>query len=315
MLALACFASLLLALGDAPPVSTFASPSGAWNLAVSRPDEDWNGTDELVMTHAGVEVWRARHALGLREAFVSDEGRVGGFGYYGKPFFDTNLSRPDGPRGEVLRIFALDPSGAFALDESHPRGRPLYPDSSGNPIAQGAFFQPDLGRFVVRVADEDLNRGAEEWWAYDLATGAALARERPKLRLGLAAPIVRLLAARAVPGTPLVLVQWLRMEPTKSKTAWGALFQLVDPDWKVAWSLELARDYVRMSTVDLHAWIDGEGAILATAAGSFELRFVAEEKRVLFAVRRDGELWSVSESSRRPFVGDGPRTAPAKSMR
>jgi hypothetical protein len=226
---LAVLLALVLAPRDEPPVSTFASPSGAWTLTVTRRGGTWNGSVELVLAHDGVEAWSVEHELGLRDACVSDDGRVAGFGYTGEARDGyPSPSQLDYPRGEDLRVFVLDPAGALLTDESHRRGASAGPDLAPDPVAAGAFIVSELRRFVLRIRDEDLNRGAESWWAYDLDTGAPLSRTQPRLELRIEPPVSRIMDVRAIPGTPLVLVQWMRSQSGPLEV--GSLFQLLDPE-------------------------------------------------------------------------------------
>lgn len=293
MLALALLATL--APRQDPPVDTFSSPSGALTLTVTRKGKKWNGVVELVLVHDGVEAWRVEHELGLREACVGDDGRVAGFGYTGKGHDGYPGSEPDYPKGEDLRVFVLDAKGALVLDESHRRGAALYPDSDPNPVAAGAFLVPDLRRFVVRVHDEDLNRGAESWWSYDLDSGASLARVRPRIVLGLDEAVRGLVDARAVPGTPLVLVHWFRS--VHEPRALASKFQLVDAEIRAVWTLDFPHDLDSLTRRELDL-IDDPGNILATSERAFDLRLIGEAARVSFSVERRADGWTVSETSR-----------------
>jgi len=289
LLALSC----ALAPGDDPPVSTYTSTSGEWSLSVSRPAKDWNGKNELVMTRAGVEAWRAELELGVREALVGDDGSVGGFGYTGEHAPVGN--RDDWRLGGVLRVFALSPGGRVLLDGSYPRGKPPYPTSFANPHAKGAFLVSEPARFVVRIDDEDPHRGAEEWWAFDLATGAALFRERPRTKLGLPDTLGPLLDARALPGTPLVLLQWHLVAPQGSSFKVTNVYQLLDPDWKLVWTRDLTSEKTRKPGQDWLA-LGGRGSTLAQ--GRFELYPLGAGEPLAFEVHRAGEGWSVSEVAR-----------------
>jgi hypothetical protein len=301
---LALLALVTLVLGEEPPVSTFASPSGAWQLTVTRTEKRWNGPVELVLVHDGAEAWRATRELGLREAVVSDAGQVAGYGYAGEDEvrYPRPVSPPDWPLGKLLCVFVFSPEGKPLVDEREPRGGSLYPDSStGNPYVAGCFLQAEPARFVVRVYDEDVNRGAEEWRAYELDTGKPHSRARPRLVLGLADEITGPLDARAVPGTPLVLLNWSRSAYATAPEVreHGMLFQLVDTDWNVVWSLTRPKDLEKLSRQELYSFA---GAILATGDGRFELRFIAENERVGFRVRRESELWVVSELAHEAYL-------------
>ncbi len=279
---------------DDPPVGTYTSPSGEWKLEVSRPEKDWNGANELVLRHHEVEVWCARHELGLRFALVSDDGRCAGFGYTGeaepKPSGTT-----DGPYGRVLRVFVFDPAGRAVLDQSHRReAMTSLRDKLEYPRARGAFLVPELGRFVLRVEDGRA-RAAEEWWAFDLVRGAELFREQPRQRLGLPNELGPVLDARAVPGTPLVLLQWQRVQMRERSFEVTDVYHLVRPDWTLAWSREFVNEKPRKLGQDFLS-TGGRGTELG--AGRFEVHAPGGAGTFAFDVRRDGAGWSVSEAAR-----------------
>jgi hypothetical protein len=286
MLALALLA--MLAPRQDPPVDTFSSPSGAWTLTVTRKEKEWNGVVELVLVHDGVEAWRVEHELGLREACVSDDGRVAGYGYTGEGHDGHPGSEPDYPKGEDLRVFVLDVKGALVLDESHRRGAALYPDSDPNPVAAGGFLVPDLRRFVVRVHDEDLNRGAESWWAYDLDTGEHRFTGRPRLLLGFESRGA-VIDVRPVPGTGLVLLQWS-----------GGVFQLVDAELRAAWTLALPHDFDHFEKVDWAEWEKHGGSVHSTSDRTFDLRLAADGVIVRHGLERSADGWTVAATDRRP---------------
>jgi hypothetical protein len=296
----------LASTGD-PPVSTFTSPSGAWTLTVTRREKTWNGIAELVLVRDGVQAWRAEHALGLREACVSDDGRVAGFGYTGDAVaeYPSPVPPPDWPRGNVLRIFVLDAKGALALDAAFPREWSSMPHAPREPFVLGAFLIEDLRRFVVRIEDEDGNRLAESWWAFDLDTGAALPRVRPKLVLGHDRSVRGLLAARHVPRTPLVVLHWRTYD--EETHAVGSKFQLVDTDVREVWTLDRPNDLDSLGQQERNA-LGERGNVVATGDNAFELRLVGDAALVSFRVERADDSWSVTETARRP----DPDAKPAK---
>jgi hypothetical protein len=312
MLALALLATL--AALDDPPVETFTSPSGAWTLTVTRRERTWNGAAELVLVHDGIEAYRVEHELGLREVCVSDDGRVAGYGYTGRGHDGHPGSQRDYPRGKDMRVFVLDERGALLLDESHPRGAALYPCSDPNPLAAGALLLPDLRRFIiVRVYDEDLNRGVETWWGYDLDTGAALPRVRPSLVLeqeGSPLEVRTLhgtpLGVCAVPGTPLVLLHWA-----------GSTFQLLDADLRPVWTLDVPRDLESLDPNERYALKlrSDRGNIVATSDRTFELRLVADASIVAYAVEHAADGWTITETARRPDPDAKPTKKPKPRAR
>ncbi len=307
------FVALALAFGTSraspqttPPPRTYVSPSGRWILTVEPTATDLSKDADYVMTEGSHEAWHRRLPFALRDASVTDDGRVTGIAYSGAilPVYPGPYG--DSSRGETLHVVLLSSEGAVLLDEKHERVESAFMHADPNPIAEGLFILPELERFVVRIADEDVNRGAEEWWGYDLEMGRLLFRERPKLKLGLEESIRSITAARPVPGTPLVLVHWWRCEDSRrSLQALGGVFQLIDSDWNVVWKLELFRDYEVAESQAAQHRLQNEirvgGAILATAPGCFDLRLVASGQHALFAVERTAAGWKITELERRPY--------------
>ena len=292
-LLLACAA---IASGDDAASVTSASPSGEWSLTVTHLDEAHNGAVELVLTKSAAEVWHRQQHLGVRRALVDDAGRVAGFGYTGENMPESGSVRPS--RGRTLHVFVLRSDGEVAIDETHERGMPLYPDGPCNPDVVDAFLHPELGRYVVRVADEDLNRGAEQWWGYDLATGAVLFRERPKQKLAVAEALRGITSAHPVPGTPLVLVHWNHFDSTHVTVSAGAVFQLVDADWNVVWSFDAVKERKR----DRDRIAEGGlGAMFGEQ--SFELPTATAGERARFEVRSENGTWKIVEVERKRVFG------------
>ena len=140
------------------------------------------------------------------------------------------------------------------------------------------------------------------WWTYRLSTGAVLEKFKPRRAMDDAAWNVRILDAKLVRGTPLVLLHWWRYDGSA-----GARFTLVDAETKPVWSLDLPRDYMVLGNEEaqdkLQGWVRDHSGLLRTDQGKrFDLFFAADSKRVTFAVdqKPSGE-WTVSEIGRAPF--------------
>lgn len=287
----------LLCLGAAPAPQlqprTYLSPSGGWSLRVEPLTRKGTGGADYTMTGGGREAWKQRHPFVLWDAAVTDDGRVGGYGYAG-PFVGS------------LHVVVLSPQGEVLLQEENER-RFLGPDSQAVPLALGLFLQPELDRFVVRVDGGD-SPSAECWWAYDLAAGKELFRECPKDMLGLEGAIGRASAVKPVPGTPLVLVNWFRHDIRVQPSATGALFQLLDAERRPVWRLDLTHDYELRGDKAAQRLLQDQarqhGAILDIGPKRFELHHVAEKQRVTYNVAEDtAGGWKVTEVARAPLDG------------
>lgn len=305
-------ASLLLALAPALELQpkTYASPSGLWTLRVEPATREGTGAADYVMTGGSKEAWRARHPFALWDVVVTDDGRVGGYAYCGE-----ELQASDGGSFRVV-IFA--PKGEVLLDEAHPRSFSGFLHESADPKAKGIFFQEEIQRFVVRVADGDVNRSCEEWWCYDVRTGKNLLRVRPKAKAGFADceegptanSISSELAVHPIRGTRLALVQWWRCDFQTRPTTLGGVFALLGPDLELVWKLELPTDYMIAGDDEAQFRLNDEiwkgGAILSTSKPrEFELRLVADGVRATYSVEEaESVSYRVVESGRRPYVAD-----------
>jgi len=300
MFPLAPLAVALLAQFEPRQPRTYTSPPGRWSLRVEPEERSGTKGAEYVLTGGEREAWRKRQPFALWDAVVTDDGRVAGHAY--------SEAEIDAANGGSLRVVVLSPAGEVMLDERHERV----------PRAIGLFAQPELGRFVVRVRDDTWNKLGEQWWAYELATGKALYRERPRQKLAGDEPLVHVYAARAIPGTPLTLIQWRRWARMRKPEEVGVVFQLVDPEWNVVWSLARPHDYEAPGDADAEGRIGEEmrlnGALLATAERRFELRLIAEDARVTFGVERAGEGWTVSELARAPYEAAAPPVIPTRTL-
>lgn len=269
---------------------TYLSPSGHWSLRVEPIERSGTRGAEYVLRGGEQETWRRTRPFALWDAVITDDGRVAGFAYSGASI--------EAPSGGSLRILVLSPAGEVLLDEEHERQSSRFHHEAGVPTARGLFAQPELGRVVVRVADADKNRQAEEWWAYELATGKPLFQERPKETLALEPQIRSLIAARSIEGTPLVLLHWWRGDHDREPKEYGALFQLVDPEWQVVWTLARPMEYAENPAGQVlphQAWSE------TGAPGRFSLHLVSESARATFGVERADDGWRVSEIGRTPY--------------
>ncbi len=281
---------------------TYASPSCEWSLRIEPKDRSGAGAANYVMTQQGKLAWRKTHPFALWEACVSDEGEVVGYAH--------SRADPSALTGGSLRVVILTSRGEVRLDEPHERGADPHPDAyQPIPVGSGVFILAAPKRLVVRVQSVPGSEAAEEWWIYDLATGKALAHEDPRKLLHADGTMPFILSASAVPGIPLVLIQWWRADFDQDPYQAGGVFQLVDTDWQVVWTMTRPVDYSppdRRAREALWEEIRAHGAVIEVAAQRFVLRFVSDNERVTFGVEpneeaRSGQGWTVTELSRAPY--------------
>lgn len=285
-----------------------ASGDGRWQLSIEPESRAGTGSASYTMKRDGAEAWKAVLPFALREAMVADDGRVAGYAYRG--------ATPEASSGGTLRIVLLSPEGSPLHEEKLERESSRYPHMPAVPTANGLFLQPELGRFVVRIDDGDLNRQAEEWWSFALGDGEPLGRSRPKEILRLEQPVGELGAACAVPGTPLVLLQWSRLDVDREPWQVGTLFQLVDGACGLVWSLALPMDYGSGDGAQDFARFEelaGTG-ILAVEERAFALQFVAEGVRARFALEQEDERWVVRELGRERLDPEKPAKPSTRTL-
>ena len=289
---------------------TYSSPDGSHRFEVDPSDRLGCGPGVHRLSRGASEVWKKELPFTLWNAVVADSGHCAGYAY---------TQGEDDPRAEGEFIVAVfSPEGEVSLVEPTKRSESRFLHESSNPLARGLYLQPELDRFVVRIEDEDVNRGSEEWWVYALSKGELVRRVRPKKAFEEAEALRWCLDARAVAGTPLTLAQWYRFdfgrrgEPSRI----GTRFLLLDGDLRPVWSLELPDDYSFAQDEEgrgaLLDEVKERGCILSTSAPRrFEIRHAQAASRVTYEVDADPTIplgWSVRELARAAY--EPPRTRP-----
>lgn len=298
-----------------PPVlnpKTYRSRSGEYTLFVDPSNPKGHGKAAYAFRHKGKLVWEGERPFTLSDARVSDDGLVGGYAY------SHGLHGVSAQDCGTFEVVLLDATGAYRVHETVPRNYGHYLDAGyPNPNATGLFVDPDHDRFVVRIFDENINRAAEVWWTYSLATGKPGERLTPKQQMPPKGTALLIVDAQPIAGTPLTLLHWWRVESTGSLTPskLGGTFTLVDLQGKPVWRLDLPTDYnikgTEQARWEFRREIRTMGAILeCQQRAQFTLRHVATKQRVTYSVVNTNERWQVRESKRAPY-----RHPPAASPR
>lgn len=299
-----------------PPLvqpATYTSPDGSWTLDVDPTARYGEGPGRYELKHSGKTAWSGSRPVTLHDAIVTDDGIAAGYAYS-----DGVDGREDG----TFHVVIFAPDGSTRLDESTRREGSRFMHTAPNPNASGLFLHADLGRFVVRVLDPDVNRAQEEWWEYELSTGKLLSKARPAATQPKDEALRFVVAARAIRDTPLTLVQWWRPDfSSRGSTKLGTRFALLDPNRKPVWELVLPTDYNVPTSEEaqdrLMQEIRSDGAVLSVAqARRFTLRFAAENVQATFEVARDtssgaAERWNVREVERSAYKPPIPTKAEA----
>jgi hypothetical protein len=306
--------SVLASEGPPPKLNptTYVSPSGVYSLAVSPTDIYGRGPADCRLTKQGKVVWQKRLPFTFWKAIVADSGRVAGYAYTcgWRGFSEEKGVREPGK----FIVAVLSAEGKTLNQEKHAREWSRFPDFPPNPLVEGTAFDATSGRFVVRVRNPDINQRIEQWWVFDVNSGKRIGTLEP----GRAMPekgsdeALFILHARAVPGTPLVLIQWWKYASGNC----GAVFTLVDLDnskAKPLWSLTLDGDYMvpgnGQAEVAIREKMRDEGAILdLNKSPGFAILAAKQQQRIAFSIEKaKNGSWQVRETTRTPYKAPAPK--------
>lgn len=283
----------------------YMSPAGHYVLGIDPGDRTGAGPANYHLRKDGRTVWSGQRPFTLANALVTDEGIVGGYAYS-----DGNESAA----GEFI-VVVVDVKGRTRLMERKARKESPYLHADPDPKGIGLILVDS--RMVVRVSDPEVNDQSDMWWIYRLGTARSETKIQPQASIADAQRLGRMVDARPVNGTPLVLVQWLLHNETTAGTAqgYGARFALLDRSGAAVWSTDFENDYSmdldERAQAKLLTGIIQSGAILnTTIRARFEVRKVATHERLGFAVepvatKRNG--WSVRLVDRRAYASAEPR--------
>lgn len=278
----------------------YAAPAGHYVLSVDPSDRFGAGSANYTLRKDGRTVWSGDRSFTFADAVVGNDGVVGGYAY-------TAGYGVDG--GEFV-VAILNADGSARVTERRAREGSHYLHTAADPKANGLFLLD--GHLVVRVDDADRNAASETWWIYRLRDGQADTKIQPRAAMPDAQRLVRVLDARPVNGTPLVLVQWMLKGDAAAdgSCGYGARFALLDRSGANVWSTDLADDYSSglddFAEARLLADMNEHGAILdTTQTARFEVRKLATGERLGWTVERDAkdrDRWSARLADRRAYV-------------
>lgn len=302
---IACCASVAAADSPGPgrifQPTDYASPSGAYVLHVDPGRSDGKGPAKCRMTQEGEAQWEREMPITLWGAAVTNDGTAIGYGY------SESKSETQPKSGlHLMHLIAIDVSGEVRFDR---QTRRKWNASFGQlPAVRQFVVSQERDRVLLQVNEQ---HGVVErnWWIYELSSGKRLDNwQLPAPLEDLEHGQLRLVDARALPSTDLILFQWRYWdrESTKSVTHYGSLYALMDGDDEVVWKLARPLDFSVLgdqaaSKALLEAsWI--HSTILGCERdGHFALWYPSESMRADFTARRDGETWSVELTGTRPL--------------
>lgn len=286
--------------------ATYHSASGKYALYVDPSDRDGRGPAFYRLSTKKGVVWSGTLPFTFTQAIVSERGVFAGYahteGINGLPLKKTSL----GP-GEIV-VATIGPDGKVRHRETTKRQHSAAPDAPPEPIGVDLFLHESADRFSVRRSDFS-------WQFFSLSTG----RPQAKLDPGAIGPIpetARLrtsMRARALPGTPLSLANWVTHD--EKTNSYGLLFMLVHVAGHAVWSLHQPAGF---PADDDFPWekLTDDWAILKTSdPHRFDLWFYAEQQRVTFSVDEDPKAdhgWRVAEVAREKYTPPEPPAAAAE---
>ncbi len=303
LFALICIAVLdygSLAAGQMLPreisIHTYYSPSGEYSITTDPNDRYGYSGSVITVRHRDSVVWTRKCGTTFLMAGITDNGVAVGCG--DASITSSNKANPV----DYLHVIILDEHGKVLLDDSVKKRFGGYADGPDMPIPNAIILDPDNDRFIVRVADTDLNQGFEAWWVYKLSAAHHTATIVPKSFMAGSENASFLIDARPVRGTPLMLVHWWY-----SDTKPGARFTLVGLDGRPVWTMTLPADYQlpdEKAQDQLMDEIRANGAILHEGGlGRFAIRFAAAKQQVDFSVAlAPTGGWKVTEVGRTPYI-------------
>jgi hypothetical protein len=190
-----------------PPIidpKTHASPSGRFTLRVVPSSVHGVGPASYVFSDSKVESWAGQRPFTIWDAHVLDSGLVIAYAYSQ----GLGSVRDSGD----MMLLVLKPNGELQFREDFTR-RNGFPDQPANPYAKGILVFPESDRFVIRLADADVNRSAETWREYSISTCKKVDEFRPADRLAESkaqkASRCVITEAVSIPGTSAAILHWI----------------------------------------------------------------------------------------------------------
>jgi len=306
--------STTLAMEGPPPIldpATRTSPSGEYSLYVNPSDLHGRGHADYQFSRNGKVVWTNRFPFTFWEFGVANSGHIAGYAYsHGWRGFSEDGFRAGA--GE-FSVVILSPEGSIITNDQHARENSRFLHTPPSPLAAGIFVDDFSHHAVVRLTDPDLNQGIEQWLIYDLKNGTRVGTRKPATHMiNKERHRQLILAARALPSTPLALVHWWQVDYPHI----GGIFTLVDQSGKPVWTLALENDYSmpedesRENEIRQFLW-NGGGILNVESNGMFEILQIKEGLRMSFAAHQlESGTWVVEKTGATPYAWPRPEAAP-----
>jgi len=169
------FAEARMALPRVLNPRAYPSPSGEFVLSVDPSDLYARGSATYQVKRNGVLLWSGDKPFTLYEAGITDKGIIAGYGYtHGLGGF----SKERGAGLGEFHVVIMRATGEVIVDEKISRTHSRFLHTHPNPVAKGMLIDGRRNEFVVLVADEDVNRGQDSFWTYQLSSGRLLSKSK-----------------------------------------------------------------------------------------------------------------------------------------
>jgi hypothetical protein len=187
------------------------------------------------------------------------------------------------------------------LDEVHERELSRFMHAPSDPRGEGFVYQADLRRLVFRIADPDLNRKSEEWWAFKLPEAKEEFRKRPREGIPASSAADRVIASSGGLRDAFTLVRVADLRLARM----GLHYTLLDPQTRSGLERFEAGGAAGWSEDADHAFLSASyrhGTLLDESGPKrFAIGLPKSGKRSSIAIEGDPAKPAVREIGREPW--------------
>ena len=295
--------------------ATYRSASGRYELYVNPSAPDGSGPAFYRMTLDGEEVWAGERSFTLREAKLTNAGRVAGYAYEGGVIPTPH----NGNRYSGLTVCILDPGGEILQRDSSKAKRKEFRVSGfgfGRAFSKsvsGTLLDEAGDRFVLLVPRSE-RRAPTAWWIYRLTTGEFLeivSPDRPGAAVSAPRELERefTLKVKRVPETPFVVAHWYLDDGSDKLQGRSAAVSVLGLDGKQLWKHNFPKEYGAEEKYLFTNAYDRLSKQLASESRSFSFHSFSLGQRLSFSIERDADSdsgWRVIETGRVEVSIDAP---------
>ncbi len=295
--------------------TTYRSASGRYELYVNPSAPNGSGPAFYRMTLDGIEVWAGERPFTLREAKLTNGGRVAGYAYEGGVIPTPH----NGYRYSGLTVCILDLDGETLQRDSSKAKRKEF-RVSGFGFGYGRAYSKSVSgtlldeagdRFVLLVPRSEW-KAPRAWWIYRLTTGEFLeivSPDRPGAAVPTQGELERefTLEVKRVPETPFVVAHWYLDDGSDELQGRSAAVSVLGLDGKQLWKRNFPKEYSEEEKYLFTNAYDRLSKQLASELRSFSFHSFSLGQRLSFSIERDSDSgWRVIETGRVEVSIDAP---------